>query len=274
MSRQGAAGGLGEGRHVARAGGGFRERLEDGLEVANRNALGEESLEHAVNARGRKLLAYLRHQLARAFGEVVQQLRRLRPREQFSGVTADNLPEVPRERLGGIEHEAPCRRRLRAQRGRNPDASRTVNRVERLAPGEFLRGAPGRHHEELPGVQFARCHLRAADAYLVVVRAESQVVTNPNRRNDKPEFGGHLPSKRADAPEQVAARTVALRQAHQRKAQAYPHRIDGEYAAHLVVAALVVIGGGARARRTRLPASKQVRQSRASGADQQQRQFR
>ena len=204
------------------------ERLEDGHQVADRDALAQQVLENLLDAADGQLL---RHELLDHLGprlrHGVEQLLHLLAPEQLVGVPADHLGQVGDHHRRRVDHGVAGELRPLAVLGGDPQ------RVE--AEGGLARGDAGdrgshraRVDGELAaGAQLTARHLHALQEDHVLARPDLEVVADVDGRDDEAHLEGEVPPQRPDALDEVAgAPRPRLDQRHQLEADLELHQVE------------------------------------------------
>ncbi len=182
------------------------ERLEDGDEVADRDALLEEPLEHAVQRAERDLPG---HHLVDERGvgllERVDHLLHVLPAEHLARVGLEHLHEVRGDDGGGVDDDVAEGLGLHAAAGGDPAGGHAEARVHRLDPLHGAEDAAGVEGEEEAGHDLGAGDLGAAELDDVLVGREPDVVADADGRDEDAELERGLLAEHGDALEEVAA---------------------------------------------------------------------
>ena len=129
LARQPPAYVLGQRRRIARIGDGVGDAFEDGREVADRDALGQQQLQHPLNARDGDLRRHdVLDQLTLILGQILQQLADLAVGQQLGDVGLDQFGEVGRQHGGGVDHGVALHRCVFLERGVDPGGGQAERR--------------------------------------------------------------------------------------------------------------------------------------------------
>ncbi len=192
--------------HVLRQGHGVageRDRVgdafQDGREVADRDAFGQQELQHALDARDGDLRRHdVLEQLALLLGQFLDELRHLRVGEQLRYVGLEQLGEVGREHGRGIDHGIALDRGLLLQRRIDPRGGQPERRLGGVDARQQHLRAGGIHHHELGRPDAAGAGVDLLDLDRVGVGLELHVVEDAHRRHDEAELGRERAPQRLD----------------------------------------------------------------------------
>ena len=134
---------------------GLLDAFQDGRQVADRDALGQQQLQHALHAAHRKLRRHqFRNQLLLLARQVVQQLLGLGVGEQFGHVLLHNFGQMRGEHAGRIDHGAAPESGLVAQGRVDPDGGQAEGGFLGALSGKVWHASGGVHGQILGGPQF------------------------------------------------------------------------------------------------------------------------
>src|SRR5579885_1156414 len=190
---------LGDDRDVAAEAAGLGDAFENGREIADRDALGEEVLQHALDAAQRNLRRdEVGDQLLMGLVELVEQLLRLGIGEQLGHVVLDDLGEMRRHHGLRLDDGVAAKGRLLARGFRRPQRRQAegglVRRLARQGDGFAARI----HDEQHVGPQIAAPGFELLDADDVAVGGELQIILDADRWHDEAHLDGELPAQRLD----------------------------------------------------------------------------
>ena len=114
------------------------DALDDGAEIADRDALVQEQLQHALDAGGRDVGRHdLLDEFAVLLGQLLQELLHLHVREELGHVALDDLGEVGRHDGGGVDHGVAAELRLVAQAVVDPGRRQPEGRLQHMVAGQL-----------------------------------------------------------------------------------------------------------------------------------------
>ena len=109
------------------------DAFEDGRQVADRDALGEQQLQHALDAGDGDLRRHdVLDQFALLLRQLLQQLLHLAVRQQVGDVVLQQLGEVRRQHGRGVDDGVALERGLFLQRGIDPGRRQAERRLGRV----------------------------------------------------------------------------------------------------------------------------------------------
>ena len=109
------------------------QRLDDGAQIADRHALGQQALQHPHHDAQRQRLGHqILDQPRRGLGQAVEQLLHFLVTEQFVRVRLDDAAQVRGDHGAGIHHGVAERLRLLALGRLDPDRLHAERRIARL----------------------------------------------------------------------------------------------------------------------------------------------
>src|SRR5579884_3503680 len=221
---------LGEHVGILRARRVICERLEDRLQVANRDALAEQVLQHLLHAAERELLGdQLLDDLRTSLGHLVEELLHFLAAEQLVRVPADHLGEVRDDHGGRVDHGVAGELRALALGGRDPEGVEPEGRLACRDPGHGRGHRAGVDGEERPRAHLAAGDLVALEEDQVGVRLEVEVVADVDGRHDEAHLERELAAQRLDALDEVARPAPpCVDERHELEAHLELHHVEGE----------------------------------------------
>ncbi len=219
---------LGDRRGVLGEAASLRHAFEDGRQVADRDALGQQVLEHALKAAHRDVRGHqIRHQLLVLLAEIVEQLLRLGVGQKVRHVVLDDLGQVGGDDGGRVDHRVAAETGLLAVAVGHPLGGQAECRLGRVVARQG-DGVAARIHDQKPvGIEFAAPGLDLLDADDVGVGAELHVVLDADGRQDEAHLVGELAAQPLDLVGKH--RPVAgIDQRQQRVAELEPHVVEME----------------------------------------------
>jgi hypothetical protein len=119
--------------------------FENGRQVADRDALGQQQLQHALDARHGDLRRHdVLDQLALLLRQVLDQLLHLAVRQQLGHVALERFGEMRREHGRGIDHRVALDRSFLLERRVDPGGGQAKRRLGGVQAGQLhLARRPG-----------------------------------------------------------------------------------------------------------------------------------
>ena len=149
------------------------DRLENGAEVADRDALAQQQLQRALDLADRELVGDdLVHRRGVPLLQLVEELARLLTREQLVRVAANRLGQMRDDHRLAVDDRVPERLGLRLRALVDPHRGQSERGLDGRDARETLDRVAGVHRERVARQQAAARNLGAAHLQDVFVRLE------------------------------------------------------------------------------------------------------
>ena len=155
LARDTGADVFGQSGRVARRAGAFGDAFEDGGQIADRDALAEQDLQHALNARGGD---ERRHQILEQFAlflrQVLEQLLHLAVGQEIRHIALEQFGQMRRQNGGGVDHGVAAHRRFFLDAGVDPGRRQSEGRLGGVRARQVHLSAGRVHDHVLVGPDF------------------------------------------------------------------------------------------------------------------------
>ena len=202
--------------------------FENTREVADGNSLGQQVLQNALHLADAELRGdQFIHHGGVGLLEIIQQNLHVLARENFVARAADGLRQM-RDQHGRRIHDGVTRDLGGLAVGiGHPGGGQLENRLHRRHALERLLAVRGVHREPVVRHELALRERISAKQKAIFVRAELEIVPQPDRRNQHAHVAGKRAPHARDALEQIAA-FARVRHGNQTVAEFDLQRVQGE----------------------------------------------
>ncbi len=190
--------------HVLRLLRRLHKNFEDRTEIANRDLLPQQLLQHALYLPKRhQLRNKLFDQLWMRFIHAVQKTLYLLPSQQLMRMSANQFAKMCSNHRRLVYHRVTRCQRLLLEPGLDPPCLHAKRWLPRLHAGQHPRLRIRIHRQQAVLFRLPTRNLYPPQTHDILSRLQSQVVRNVNRRNDEPELGCQMPPQRTDPVEHL-----------------------------------------------------------------------
>ena len=211
---------LDDDRRIAREGERVGDAFQDGREVADRDALGQQQLQHALHARHGDLAGDdVLDQLGLIFGQFFHELLHLAIGEEVGGVGLQKFGQMGGQHRRGIDDGIAFDRRFFLLRHVDPGRREPECGLDRVNARQVHLTAGGIHDHELGRPDLARAGVHFLDLDDVGVGLELNVVEDAHRRHHKAHLDCQGSAQRLDLLGQPVAAVLRVDQRQQRIAE-------------------------------------------------------
>ena len=240
---------LGQRHGVARRADAVGDAFQDGGEVADRDALGQQDLQHALDAGD---CDQRRHQVLEQFGlflrQLLEQLLHLAIGQQLRHVVLQQFGQMRGQHGGGVHHGVALERGLFLGPGVDPGGRQAEGRLGGVGARQFHLAAARVHDHVLAGPDLAAAGLDLLDLDDVAVCVELHVVEDAHGRHHETHLGGERVAQRLDLLGQPVGAVGRIDQRQQRIAELDLEVVHFERGGNRLVLGLA-LGGGVRVAR-------------------------